>query len=132
MSGLSLKSWVIKLVHGALKKQNTYSTDEKIVGYWIDGKPIYRKVVEFTFPSSADELGWIDVGIPDLDHIVHLYGYADGTNPIPCYYDDTYSLYMNIAKHNGVWVIRTKTRGWLSSPAIAVIEYTKTTDAATS
>lgn len=28
-----------------LKDMNVYSTEEKIVGTWIDGKPIYRKVV---------------------------------------------------------------------------------------
>ena len=30
-----------------------YSTDETIVGKWINGKPIYRKVIPFTFPSSS-------------------------------------------------------------------------------
>ena len=48
-----------------------YSTEEKIIGKWIDGKPIYRKVVNvgsgsgnFTHPH----------GISNLDIIVNIYG----------------------------------------------------------
>lgn len=38
-----------------LKDMNVYSTEEKIVGTWIDGKPIYRKVIVSTFglPSGG-------------------------------------------------------------------------------
>ena len=30
-------------------KGNLYSTNEKIVGSWIDGKPVYQKIVQFKF-----------------------------------------------------------------------------------
>ena len=30
-----------------------YSTDEIVVGRWIDGKPIYRKVITLTFSTTA-------------------------------------------------------------------------------
>lgn len=33
---------------------NTYSTAEQIIGKWIDGKPIYRKVVTGTTTSNAN------------------------------------------------------------------------------
>lgn len=33
---------------------DNYSTEEQIVGTWIDGKPIYRRVVEFTFSSTQN------------------------------------------------------------------------------
>lgn len=37
-------------------KRNTYSTDETFTGkYWIDGKPIYRKV--FNIPKSSVNSG---------------------------------------------------------------------------
>lgn len=28
-----------------LEKENVYSTEEQVVGKWIDGKPLYRKVL---------------------------------------------------------------------------------------
>ena len=31
-----------------------YSTEETVIGTWIDGKPIYRRVVEFTFSSTQN------------------------------------------------------------------------------
>lgn len=33
---------------------HTYSTDEIRIGTWVDGKPIYRKVVSSTTPSQVD------------------------------------------------------------------------------
>lgn len=35
------------------KDSSTYSTEETIVGTWIDGKTIYRKVINGTIPNSA-------------------------------------------------------------------------------
>lgn len=36
------------------KSQRTYSTTKQWTGeYWIDGKPIYRKVIATTFPNSS-------------------------------------------------------------------------------
>lgn len=49
--GFALKSWVISLFNKASKKNNKYSTDETVIGTWIDGKPIYRKVFKI-IPSS--------------------------------------------------------------------------------
>ena len=32
-------------INGSFKENNTYSTEEQVIGTWIDGKPIYRKVI---------------------------------------------------------------------------------------
>lgn len=34
--------------------KDVYSTSETVVGTWIDGKPIYRKVINFNIPSGAN------------------------------------------------------------------------------
>ena len=54
--------------------KEVYSTDEKVVGTWIDGKPIYRKVITFT-PRIIVGTSWqsIDVSIPDIDSIVKVF-----------------------------------------------------------
>lgn len=35
-------NWTVSPI---IAKQDVYSTDEQIVGAWIDGKPIYRKII---------------------------------------------------------------------------------------
>ena len=71
---------------GPLKPQagsGEYSTDEKVVGKWIDGKNIYRKVIISTVGEIQNDLN--DLG---ADQVVSFYGEAE-TNyqswfPIPC------------------------------------------------
>lgn len=62
---------------------HTCSTSEQIVGYWIDGSPIYEKVIELgstvTLPSNT----WTSVGSwTGSNTIVHLDAFANsaGTN----------------------------------------------------
>lgn len=45
----------------SLNKKDTYSSEEQIVGRWIDGKPLYRKTI-----YSTNQVGIIDV---DYDFI---------------------------------------------------------------
>ena len=53
----------------------TYSRYEKRIGTWIDGKPIYRKVVSGVLDGTYTESGffftWISTGIQNLDELVH-------------------------------------------------------------
>ena len=48
-------------------QNNEYSTEEKIVGKWIDGKPIYRKVV--TANSYIEKL---NTGISNLETMIKM------------------------------------------------------------
>ena len=38
-----------------LNDRNVYSTEEKVIGTWIDGKPIYRKTVYITGITTTDQ-----------------------------------------------------------------------------
>lgn len=67
-------------------KSEVYSTNEvKTDNYWIDGSPIYRKVIELgTLPNSGQKL--VNHGISNLDKIVSAQGTAYATGvimPIP-------------------------------------------------
>lgn len=58
---------------GGSGAENVYSTEETVCGIWIDGKPIYRKVIEkdgFTSPNVNSDFG----NIEDIDTIVDLRG----------------------------------------------------------
>ena len=50
---------VLNDVKGYVDNSNSYSTDEvKTGGKWIDGKPIYRKVLIATTLINGGEIGW--------------------------------------------------------------------------
>ena len=46
-----------------------YSTDEQVVGTWIDGKPLYQKTITFTAPST-NVYTQHPLGINDYDEIM--------------------------------------------------------------
>ena len=54
-------------------RADLYSTDEKMIGRWIDGKPLYQKVIPFTSLSQGMT---IDISSLNVDTIPHLSGYT--------------------------------------------------------
>ena len=56
-----------------LEKSNTYSTEEIVIGKWIDGKPLYRKVLSMGDCSKNSEVR-VATGISNLKEITNLYG----------------------------------------------------------
>ena len=59
----------IKTLIGNLKSStyDTYSTNETIVGKWINGKPIYRKTVEFSTSTLSAGENYVSHGIHYID-----------------------------------------------------------------
>ncbi len=58
----------------------SYSTSEtKTGGTWINGKPIYRKVLEGTLISTPGTY-FIQHGISNLDYVVNAYGMTAKNN----------------------------------------------------
>lgn len=54
-------------------KNNVFSTEERLWGYWIDGKPIYRKTVELgSMPNATGKS--IAHGITNIDRVVKIEG----------------------------------------------------------
>ena len=52
-----------------------YSTEEQVVGTWIDGRPVYRKVVNFgALPNSAEKE--VKHGINNLDFVIKTDAFA--------------------------------------------------------
>ena len=64
-------TWNVENVEAALNNLNLrenqldthYSTDEQIVGRWIDGKPVYQKIIESTTSSVG---AWTGIDISNL------------------------------------------------------------------
>lgn len=117
------------------KPTDNYSTDEQVIGTWIDGKPLYKRTFVATSPSSNDTITNI-ITLDDAIEPVNIYGFLarDEGNRIPLtmYVNDLYTSYI------GVWYRRTTDgnyigmivggSGTLNKPVYVTIEYTKTTD----
>ena len=62
-----------------------YSTTEKVVGTWIDGKPLYEITVDFgALPNASAKT--VNHGVTNIDKIVYGIAGAWGSNtyvPIP-------------------------------------------------
>lgn len=107
-----------------------YSTSETNTGKkWIDGKPIYRKVIATgNLPGSNEAI--INTGITNADKLVHLYGAVQNSNclPLPYVNTDGNSIQIWLGSSMDVLHIRTNSSGWTAYTGYVVVEYTKTTD----
>lgn len=111
-----------------------YSTDEQVVGTWIDGSTLYEKTVISTSELSKNAMNQIALGITDIDVCVSVSGFASyGSNntyiPLP-YGDKGNSLIclMNINKAlsvANVWVGSDYTSPSTVNIVIITLQYTK-------
>ena len=122
---LATKDWVISLINKVIKKGfNGYSTDEKRIGTWVDGKPIYRKVLN-NLNISVTAFNYnatIDISDMNIDTIM----------PSTCGYDRSYGnwriAYWDVKSYEGKLACYPMHDGTIN---IIVLEYTKTTDHST-
>lgn len=106
---------------------------EKIVGIWIDGKPIYRKVINTgALPNKSSKT--VNHNIDNIDFITNYYGmaYRDADNTfikLP-FVQSSQSLDLQIAIFIDKTMISLVTASDRSGFTISytIIEYTKTTD----
>ncbi len=107
------------------KTSDNYSTEERVVGTWIDGKPLYQKVVTGTTLSST---GWASINhnISNMDFgmikSISIGGRTSGFAP------DSNGAVAELSSSlvqvwaNGSW--------YHNKNIVVVIIYTKTTDQA--
>ena len=110
---------------------NHYSTEETETGmYWIDGKPIYRKVFTgLSLPNNTSALYNLDT--PNIQTIINTSGYITDSdrNFLPLSWVDTgnHIVRTYIALGSGKIVFNSN---YDASQAVAtvILEYTKSTD----
>ena len=119
---------VVKIENAALKKiygikfitqQHEYSTEEKVVGKWIDGKPIYEKVIPFI--TTLNQSIWVETPelINDKKQILQTFGIST-TSYI--------SLMANIDRNDSAYVRIWNLRDMIIPITHVTMQYTKTTD----
>jgi hypothetical protein len=106
----------------------TYSMEEKQVGYWIDGKPLYMKTIDFgALPNNSSKS--MTHNMQNLKRIWKLGGFAGssinkGGIPLPYAVSSPVALY---ASDTDITVLTTNDRTAYTQTYI-YIWYTKTTD----
>ena len=104
----------------------SYSTEEQVIGQWIDGKPLYRKVYKlptnFVIPANA----WTTTGIPSTDKEIIINSMV--LRVINGEEIDHFSD-VNVGQWNGtLQVIRNTTQLNIYNDGYIIVEYTKKTD----
>ena len=120
-------TWGVNNVEAAIdslklsKTSDNYSTEEQVVGTWIDGKPLYQKVVNISSSGSFSR-GWNNnfayLGA-DIDTVVNLQLNSKRENFDMLYYSVSDSGYLSVYQ---------ETADVYGKPTFAIMVYTKTTD----
>lgn len=117
------------------KSEEVYSTEEQVIGKWIDGKPLYRKVIINTLPKVATENVpvikkiSIDVDIK-TGFIETAYYYNDKDSqvvPIPFILSSGQVIKAYIGLDGSI-TLSSNTTYTNEQQVIVIVCYTKTTD----
>lgn len=117
----------------------TYTTEEQVVGKWINGKTIYRKCYTGTITITANTRVNVDLEanspIEDIISVGGYMGYSSGTpkgrNSIPSAEGNTqgvmtnYSMVYLVAESNTLRLTRFSNADRGSQPYAVWVEYTK-------
>ena len=103
-------------------QNNVYSTDETVVGKWIDGKPLYKKTFQVT--TSATLNAFNDIYSANIENVPSLhFQFRKGNERYPENHQQ-FAFYVV----NGI-LKEYHTKDYYSGGELTVtLEYTKTTD----
>lgn len=108
--------------------QDIYSTEEQVVGRWIDGKPLYRKSAQFITPSTA--ICRVDSAISeDIEEVISYFGIVSAKNETKYTFPSPYIVLEHTSTAG--WFLNVLDADQRNSPITLTMEYTKTTDQAT-
>lgn len=118
---------------GENSKPFIYSETERVVGEWIDGKPLYQKTISCgSLPNATTKT--VAHGISNIDVIVYGTGYANSTNTgqfffLPFVNDGVTgeSQVMMFATSSDI-ILRTSVDRSMFDSCFVTLRYTKNTD----
>ena len=118
-----------------------YSTEEKVVGQWINNKPLYQKAISFTMPTvSGGASTNKDISISSLNaeycNVVGGYIYENTNNyyyPLnECWVTTTsetsVTYFVRAYPRNTDIRISTNSPNMSQKSGYVIVQYTKTTD----
>ena len=109
-----------------------YSTDEKMIGQWIDGKPLYQKTIDCgVLPNKTNKN--ISIGISESINVINMFGYAINSTskediPLP-YVHPSASILIDCRDiENAPYIFISSTANMSAFASYVTLQYTKTTD----
>lgn len=116
----------ITTLNNKIDNSNTYSSTEIVIGQWVDGKPIYRKVIK----SDGIVGSGVNVahGISDLKRVIKIEVSASSEIGVTYFpYNNAFDI--KILQVNETYINANISTGFTSGwPLYWIVEYTKTTD----
>jgi hypothetical protein len=108
-----------------------FSTEEQVIGTWVDGKPLYRKVVQYTL-TATDGYPQFDTGIRNIEYAMMDMYKSDGGDTNTNYFRTTPASSCYLNKSNGLFtfILVSGTEPFKAPIGLYtfIIKYTKTTD----
>lgn len=107
-----------------VNSSSLYSDTEEVqIGTWIDGKPIYRKVVQITTPSTINTNKNHDLGF-GVDTLIKLDAYCMGE---PCNaYIENMIIWLAVVETNPAKMrIYVSSSAYINKTINCILEYTK-------
>lgn len=131
-----------------IPRESIYSTTEKVVGCWIDGRPVYQKTLTGTAPSTVNTVKYYAIGATVSTMVKATFMLYDGfgnylqfegVNLISSAFTSNTitgvksGITNNSAtsNKNSAFIVCNNT-SWLDKNVYITVQYTKTTDSANS
>lgn len=119
------------------KSSEFSTTTEKVVGTWIDGKPIYRKVIVTNLPTVTTQgtvaIKEIEHNISNIENIINISGTfvtsIGGFNPLN--QSISGDAIVRTVADSSIILIQCSVTSFSNCEANVILEYTKTTDTET-
>lgn len=107
----------------------SYSTNEICIGEWIDGKPLYRKVISSTTPSQVNTgTNIYNATSMNIDKIINLSFTFKGTYNEYATASNIIIMFTRISGTDRQIACTCTLQDYCNKPFYFILEYTKTTD----
>lgn len=122
------------LVATGIDSANLYSTTERVIGQWIDGKPLYQRVVDCGTLTNKPDV-YIPVSGSSEMNVVNMHGFIENNgvvDPLPYVHDTELAnmIAVKFSKSSGICIFARNNTGIGGFHAYVTLQYTKTTDSA--
>ena len=128
----------IEINNDVISTKENYSTNEQVIGEWIDGKPLYQKVITQSYNLTNSSIGSQHIDLASLNIDTFCFLSFVGKKVFSSTNSDTEpAFYQASNDFTRVFYRKTETQSYLefrnagtntSIDFICIIKYTKTTD----
>ena len=105
-----------------------YSTQEREVGIWIDGKPLYQKTYHLASPLSVPTNSWTDTGISNAGMQKIIFGFGNDEFDNGGVLQSNSFMYLSFAVNAQNYVRVLNSRDATITLNYITLQYTKTAD----